>query len=153
MDFTDAEQGNGIPRCVVPLPSLPRLAASLLIVGDEALGRVLAAGMFGDAGFRMFGDAGYRVLEAANSDEALEFLDADSDVQLLFTDVNLPRTIDGSSRRLMPAPVVARTLAGDDDPGVDCGGPMIGRRASDERNFSAFSFLADSRQGSAPAGE
>jgi CheY-like chemotaxis protein len=30
-----------------------------------------------------------------NSDEALEFLDADSEVQLLFTDVNMPGTIDG----------------------------------------------------------
>jgi CheY-like chemotaxis protein len=87
MDFTDAEQGNAIPRCVLPLPALPRLAGSILIVEDEALVRVLAAGMFGDAGFR--------VLEAANGDEALEFLDADSDVQLLFTDVNLPGTIDG----------------------------------------------------------
>jgi two-component system, response regulator PdtaR len=87
MDFTNAERGNGILRCVLPLPSLPRLAASILIVEDEALVRVLAAGMFGNAGFR--------VLEAANGDEALEFLDADSDVQLLFTDVNLPGTIDG----------------------------------------------------------
>jgi CheY-like chemotaxis protein len=87
MDFTDAEQGNGIPRCVLPLPTLPRLATSILIVEDEVLVRVLAA--------RMFGDAGFRVLEAANSDEALEFLDADSDVQLLFTDVNLPGAIDG----------------------------------------------------------
>ncbi len=87
MDFTDAEQGNGIPQCVLPLPSLPRLAASILIVEDEALVRVLAAGMFADAGFR--------VLEAANSDEALEFLDAGADVRLLFTDVNMPGTIDG----------------------------------------------------------
>jgi hypothetical protein len=58
MDFTNAEQGSGIPRCVLPLPFLPRLAASILVVKDEALVRVLAAGMFGDAGFR--------VLEAAN---------------------------------------------------------------------------------------
>ena len=43
----------------------------------------------------MFADEGFRVIEAVNSDEALEFLDADSDVQLLFTDVNLPGTIDG----------------------------------------------------------
>jgi CheY-like chemotaxis protein len=30
-----------------------------------------------------------------NSDQALELLSADSDVQLLFTDVNMPGAIDG----------------------------------------------------------
>ena len=36
-----------------------------------------------------------RMIEAGNSDEAIELLVADSDVQLLFTDVNMPGTIDG----------------------------------------------------------
>jgi two-component system, response regulator PdtaR len=58
-----------------------------LIVEDEALVRFLCVGMFADAGFRL--------IEAANSDEALEFLEADCDVRLLFTDVNLPGAIDG----------------------------------------------------------
>ncbi len=35
------------------------------------------------------------MIEAAHSDEALELLAADSDVQLLFTDVNMPGTING----------------------------------------------------------
>ena len=46
-------------------------------------------------GVGMFADAGFRTIEAANSDEALDLLGADSEVQLLFTDVNLPGTIDG----------------------------------------------------------
>ena len=59
----------------------------ILIVEDEALVRLSAVDMFEDAGFRM--------IEAVNSEQALELLAADSDVQLLFTDVNMPGTIDG----------------------------------------------------------
>jgi CheY-like chemotaxis protein len=61
----------------------------ILIVEDEALVRLSAAGMLADAGFR--------TIEAANSDEALELLNADSDVQLLFTDVRMPGAMDGLS--------------------------------------------------------
>jgi len=39
--------------------------------------------------------AGFRTIEAANSEEALDLLGADSKVNLLFTDMNLPGTIDG----------------------------------------------------------
>ena len=37
----------------------------------------------------------FRIIEAANSEEALELLAMDSDVQLLFTDISMPGTIDG----------------------------------------------------------
>jgi two-component system, response regulator PdtaR len=59
----------------------------ILIVEDEALVRLSAVGMLEDAGFRM--------IEAVNSDEALELLEADSNIELLFTDVNMPGTMDG----------------------------------------------------------
>jgi two-component system, response regulator PdtaR len=59
----------------------------ILIVEDEALVRLSAVGMLEDAGFRM--------IEAVNGDDALELLEADSDVQLLFTDVNMPGAING----------------------------------------------------------
>ena len=59
----------------------------ILIVEDEALVRLSAIGMLEDAGFRM--------IEAANGDEALELLEADSDVQLLFTDINMPGSFNG----------------------------------------------------------
>ena len=68
-------------------PSLSRVSASVLIVEDEALVRAM--------GVCLFAEAGFRPIEAANSDEALERLEADAEVQLLFTDVNLPGTIDG----------------------------------------------------------
>ena len=54
--------------------SLSPLPASILIVEDEALLRFLGVGMFADAGFR--------VIEAADSEGALEILAADSEVQL-----------------------------------------------------------------------
>jgi CheY-like chemotaxis protein len=77
-----------VPRFRLPLvPSLSRVPPSVLIVEDEALVRALGVGLFVDAGFRP--------IEAADSDEALEILGVDSEVQLLFTDINLPGSIDG----------------------------------------------------------
>jgi two-component system, response regulator PdtaR len=64
-----------------------RVVPVILVVEDEALIRLAAVGMLEEAGFRM--------IEAVNGDHALELLIADSDVQLLFTDVNMPGTIDG----------------------------------------------------------
>ena len=69
------------------VPSLSRVPPSVLIVEDEALVRALGVGLFADAGFRP--------IEAADSDEALEILGTNAEVQLLFTDVNLPGPIDG----------------------------------------------------------
>ena len=45
-----------------------------------------------------------------------------------------------------------RGARGDDDAACDdCGGSMLGRRVTEERNFFAVLFLADIRQGSACA--
>jgi two-component system, response regulator PdtaR len=60
---------------------------AILIVEDEALIRLLGVGTFADAGFR--------VIEAINGDQALGLLEADSDVQLLFTDVRMPGKMNG----------------------------------------------------------
>jgi CheY-like chemotaxis protein len=88
MDFKFSEPGDEIPRCVSPsAPDTSRPPPSILIVEDEAFVRLLGAGMLAHAGFK--------VIEAADGDEALELLEAESDVQLLFTDVNLPGIIDG----------------------------------------------------------
>src|SRR5918993_4370111 len=60
----------------------------VLRVGAEPLVRMTAADELDDAGFR--------VLEAKNADEALVVLEAHSDeVQVLFTDVNMPGSMDG----------------------------------------------------------
>jgi two-component system, response regulator PdtaR len=60
---------------------------AILIVEDEGLVRLL--------GVDTFVDAGFRVIEAINGDVALGLLEADSDVQLLFTDVSMPGKMDG----------------------------------------------------------
>ena len=60
---------------------------AILIVEDEGLVRLL--------GVDTFADAGFRVIEAINGDVALGLLEADSDVQLLFTDVSMPGKMDG----------------------------------------------------------
>ena len=88
MDLRHSEPWSGFPRCALPSTSCSTPdPASILIVEDEALVRVFGAGIFADAGFR--------TMEAANSEEALDLLGADSKVNLLFTDVNLPGTMDG----------------------------------------------------------
>jgi two-component system, response regulator PdtaR len=47
------------------------------------------------SGVGTFADAGFRVIEANNGDDALGLLEADSDVQLLFTDVRMPGKLNG----------------------------------------------------------
>jgi len=64
-----------------------RVVPAILVVEDEALVRLASVAMLEDAGFHMIG--------AVNGDQALELHAADSDVQLLFTDVNMPGTING----------------------------------------------------------
>jgi CheY-like chemotaxis protein len=83
-----ADPWNGVPRrvlsAVTPSSAIP---AVILIVEDEALVRL--------SGVDTFADAGFQTIEAVNSDDALESLVANPDVQLLFTDVNMPGATDG----------------------------------------------------------
>ena len=88
MKYKYDEARAGTPRNALPVgSSLSRGPATVLIVEDEALVRISGAGMFTDAGFR--------VIEAVDSNEALECLVMDSEVHVLFTDVNLPGISDG----------------------------------------------------------
>jgi two-component system, response regulator PdtaR len=60
----------------------------VLLVEDEPLVRMTAADELEEAGFQ--------VLEAANADIAIALLEARSDeVQVVFTDVNMPGSMDG----------------------------------------------------------
>jgi CheY-like chemotaxis protein len=59
----------------------------VLIVEDEPLVRMLGADVLEEAGFE--------VVEAFNGDEALEMLEARPDIDVLFTDVNMPGSLDG----------------------------------------------------------
>jgi CheY-like chemotaxis protein len=64
-------------------------AATVLVVHDEALVLLNAV--------EMIEEAGWRALEAANSAEALEVLARHEDVDVLFTDINMPGQMDGWS--------------------------------------------------------
>lgn len=59
----------------------------VLVVEDEAL---LLFSIADD-----LKDAGFDVLEATNADEAIEILMANPEIRLLFTDIDMPGSMDG----------------------------------------------------------
>jgi CheY-like chemotaxis protein len=59
----------------------------VLIVEDEFLLRMDAADMIDAAGFE--------VLEAGNADEAIDILESRRDVTVVFTDIQMPGSMDG----------------------------------------------------------
>jgi CheY-like chemotaxis protein len=59
----------------------------ILIVEDEALIRMSAVHMLEDAGFA--------TVEAGNADDAMKILELRSDIRVVFTDINMPGTLDG----------------------------------------------------------
>ena len=77
----------------------------MLIVEDEVLIRMEAADMIRTAGFE--------VLEAENADEAIEILERRLDIRVVFTDVQMPGSMDGLklaaaiSNRWPPIKIVA----------------------------------------------
>jgi CheY-like chemotaxis protein len=62
-------------------------AGCVLIVEDELLLRISAAEMVADAGFE--------VVEAGNADEAIAILEARPDIHIVFTDIQMPGSMDG----------------------------------------------------------
>jgi len=61
--------------------------AVVLVVEDEMLLRMRAVDMVEDAGFTS--------VEAADADEAVAILESRSDIALLFTDIQMPGSMDG----------------------------------------------------------
>src|SRR5437588_310332 len=59
----------------------------VLVVEDEMVLRMRALDIVEDAGFAS--------VEATNADEALSILEARSDISLLFTDIQMPGSMDG----------------------------------------------------------
>ena len=59
----------------------------VLIVEDEALVRMTAVDMIEEAGFE--------VLEATNADAAILLLEARRDITVVFTDIEMPGSMDG----------------------------------------------------------
>jgi two-component system, response regulator PdtaR len=59
----------------------------ILVVEDEAFIRMDAVELLRAAGFD--------VLEAANADEAIQMLERHSDIRLIFTDIDMPGSMNG----------------------------------------------------------
>ncbi len=87
-----------------PEPDSPQAVATILVVEDELLVRM----MVGDS----LRDAGFDVIEAFNADEAIAILHSGVVIDLMFSDVRMPGSMDGLglleySRRMFPAlPVI-----------------------------------------------
>ena len=67
--------------------TFPSDRAVVLIVEDEPLVRMMV--------IELFEDEGFEVLEAGDADEALGIFGERDDVALLFTDVEMPGSLDG----------------------------------------------------------
>jgi two-component sensor histidine kinase/CheY-like chemotaxis protein len=83
--LTDLAQ-NDIARGTM-LMNQPAAPPKVLVVEDEMLLRMRAVDIVEDAGFTP--------IEAVNADEALAILEARSDIVLLFTDIQMPGSMDG----------------------------------------------------------
>jgi signal transduction histidine kinase/CheY-like chemotaxis protein len=91
---TDVAAGEMAERAALPVGDG---STTVLVVEDEAGVRRYSA----DA----LRELGYRVLEAENPGAALQLIDAESDITLLFTDVVMP---DMNGRRLLEAAIARR---------------------------------------------
>src|SRR6202030_157020 len=74
-------------RPVMMVLDHPVVPAIVLVVEDEMLLRMRAVDMVEDAG--------YTSLEAVDADAAFAILESRSDIALLFTDIQMPGTMDG----------------------------------------------------------
>ena len=68
-------------------PNSTDTPANVLVVEDEMLLRMRVVDIVEDAGFA--------AVEAVNADEAISILEARSDISLLFTDIQMPGSMDG----------------------------------------------------------
>ena len=66
---------------------MPKTKAVVLVVEDDGIIRMGALDLIQRAGFE--------ALEAANADEAIKILEARRDIHVVFTDVEMPGTMDG----------------------------------------------------------
>jgi CheY-like chemotaxis protein len=59
----------------------------VLVVEDEFFSRIHAVDLVEAAG--------YRAIEASNADDAIAILEAQKDIRIVFTDINMPGSMDG----------------------------------------------------------
>jgi CheY-like chemotaxis protein len=68
-------------------PSPPKKKLVVLVVEDESLIRLNAIDMIEEFGFE--------AIAAADADEAIRILESRSDIRLVFTDIQMPGSMDG----------------------------------------------------------
>lgn len=66
---------------------MSNIKAAVLVVEDEAVIRLAA--------MDLVESAGYEAVEAKNADEAIRILEARTDIRVVFTDIDMPGTMDG----------------------------------------------------------
>jgi len=59
----------------------------VLVVEDELFSRIHAVALLEDAG--------YETIEAMNADEAIKILESRKDISIVFTDIDMPGSMDG----------------------------------------------------------
>jgi two-component system, response regulator PdtaR len=77
----------GRPQRASGMSAIGKAARRVLVVEDEALVRLSAREEIEAAGFKVY--------EAYNADEAIRLLEANPDIELIFTDVDMPGSMDG----------------------------------------------------------
>jgi CheY-like chemotaxis protein len=82
-------RNKGDPRCGEHLTTTtnPSSATYVLVVEDEPLSRIHA--------LNLVEEAGYVAIEASNADEAISILEARKDIRIVFTDIDMPGSMDG----------------------------------------------------------
>jgi CheY-like chemotaxis protein len=68
-------------------PSPQQAASTILVVEDEVLVRMAIS--------QYLRECGYRVIEAVSADEALQVLRSEISIDLVFSDVEMPGSMDG----------------------------------------------------------
>ena len=66
---------------------MPDSPVYVLVVEDDFLSRLHAVSLVEDAG--------YIAVEASNADEAITILEARKDIRIVFTDIDMPGSMDG----------------------------------------------------------
>jgi CheY-like chemotaxis protein len=112
----------------------------ILVVEDEVLLRLNA--------ISLLEDAGYVVVEAANADEAILVLEARADIRIVFTDINMPGSMDGlklvEAVRLRWPPVLLIVTSGKNalrDSDLPEGGRFVPKPYTSEQVLSVIERL------------
>lgn len=113
-----------VPRSNLPSDSpFAAVGQRILVAEDELLIRLMVS--------EELREAGYDVIEACNADEALAILNSAVQVDLLFSDVRMPGSLDGLgllafARSTFPSlPVIIASGHLEPRLGLDCGAAQV----------------------------